>query len=90
MDRCLISRVGALGDEIVRNTESQEGKMKKTDWHDQPRQSRLASVMYPHLASEETQKQMADLAACEGKRSPQAAKIEADRGKPSPFAKRKI
>ncbi len=62
MDRCLISRVGALGDEIVRNTESQEGKMKKTDWHDQPRQSRLASVMYP----------------------------QADRGKPSPFAKRKI
>jgi len=66
------------------------GKMKKTDWHDQPRQSRLASVMYPHLASEETQKQMADLAAREGKRSPQAAKAEADRGKPSPFAKRKI
>ncbi len=64
--------------------------MKKTDWHSQPRQSRLASVMYPHLASEETQKEMADLAAREGKRSPQAAKIEADRGKPSPFAKRKI
>ncbi len=63
---------------------------KKTSWHDQPRQSRLASVMYPHLASEETQKQMADLAAREGKRSPQAAKTEADRGKPSPFAKRKI
>jgi len=66
-----------------------EGKMKKAGWHDQPRQSRLAAVMYPHLASEETRQQMESFSDREGRKSPQQAKIEADRPNPSPFERRK-
>ena len=55
------------------------GEMKEIAWHDQPRQSRLAAVTYPHLASEETQKEMAALARGEGKRAPGAPKLLADR-----------
>jgi hypothetical protein len=42
--------------------------MAKDDWSSRTRLSKLASVLYPGLADEDTRRQMAELARGEGKR----------------------
>jgi hypothetical protein len=43
---------------------------RSVDWHELPRESRLARVMFPHLADAESQRDMANIARGENKRSP--------------------
>jgi hypothetical protein len=50
--------------------------MKKIEWHELPRTSRLANVMYPHLSHPETQRDIAALARGEGKKSPLQVHME--------------
>jgi len=45
-------------------------KLKNVAWHDRPRMERLAAVMYPHLADEQAQREMAYYSRLEKKRSP--------------------
>jgi hypothetical protein len=49
---------------------------KSISWHELPRSSRLARVLYPHLTDAETQREVAALARNEGKKSPLQARIE--------------
>jgi hypothetical protein len=49
---------------------------RSVDWFELPRQSRLAHVMYPHLSDGETQRDIAELARGEGKKSPMQARNE--------------
>lgn len=44
--------------------------MKSIDWHSLDRNSRLGRVLYPNLSSPEDQREMAELARNEGKKSP--------------------
>jgi hypothetical protein len=57
------------------------------DWQRKSRLEKLASVMYPNLATEGTRKQMAELARGEGKRAPGASKLlsSRERGAVSPL-----
>jgi hypothetical protein len=51
--------------------------MKKSiDWQDLPRESRLGRVMWPHLASQDDQRDMAYWTAIHGKKSPMQARKE--------------
>lgn len=45
-------------------------KQNETPWEKRSMMSRIASVMYPDHCSEETRKQMQDIANAAGKRSP--------------------
>jgi hypothetical protein len=54
---------------------------RSVDWHSLPRQSRLARVMYPHLADAESQRDMAYWARNEGKKSPMQARKEQEQPK---------
>jgi hypothetical protein len=45
-------------------------KLKNVAWHDRPRIERLAAVMYPQLADEQAQREMAYYSRLEGKQSP--------------------
>ena len=54
---------------------------RSVDWHSLPRQSRLAAVMYPHLSDGETQRDIAELARNEGKKSPMQARMEQEQPK---------
>jgi hypothetical protein len=49
---------------------------KSIDWHSLERNSRLARVMYPNLADAESQRDMAQMARNEGKKSPMQARNE--------------
>jgi len=49
-------------------------QLKRDTWNKRTRMSRLASVLYPHLADEETRREMKALARREGKRAPQEVK----------------
>jgi len=42
----------------------------KDDWHSQPKMSRWAAVLFPHLTSRETQAEMQAFADKEKKKSP--------------------
>ena len=61
--------------------EKEEKMAKKESWDDKDRFFKLASVLYPMHTSEETRRQMAELAAREGKRSPQQARQDLLKGK---------
>jgi hypothetical protein len=50
-------------------------KLKEEGWFQKPRSSRLASVLWPHLTSPETRKQMEEIARGEGKRPPQGPNL---------------
>jgi hypothetical protein len=52
-------------------------RMKPEKWHDRPRLERLAHVMYPHLSDPETQRQMMETAAVEGKQAGMQRRIDA-------------
>jgi hypothetical protein len=52
-------------------------RRKEEQWHDIPREGRLARVMYPNLAEPSMQRQMAQLAANEQKKSPMQGRIDA-------------
>jgi hypothetical protein len=54
-------------------------KLRNQTWHQRPKISRLANILYPAHADEETRKEMAKLAATEGKRSPYQAPLLDDR-----------
>jgi hypothetical protein len=56
-------------------------KMKTVEWHKRPRIERLANVMYPHLADAETQRQMAEIARGEGRRSPLEGQADAEKAR---------
>jgi hypothetical protein len=45
-------------------------ELKNMPWQQRDRNSKLASVLYPDLADEDTRKQMDEISAREGKRSP--------------------
>jgi hypothetical protein len=55
--------------------------MKKVDWHELPRQTRLAHVMFPNLSDAETQRDLAELSRNEGKKSPLQAHMEREHPK---------
>lgn len=52
--------------------------MKKEIWHQRPRMSRLANILYPALAPKEVQEEMKALAANERKTDPLTVKLKAD------------
>ena len=62
-------------------------KLRNQTWHQRPKIHRLAQILYPAHADEETRKEMAELAANERKRAPQSAKLlsDAERGCVSPL-----
>jgi hypothetical protein len=64
--------------------------MRTDDWSSRTRLSKLASVLYPHLADEATRKQMIELARGEGKRPPAQQPLLSDheRGVVSPLGGR--
>jgi hypothetical protein len=45
-------------------------KMREERWHDLPRQSRLARLMYPQLMEKQYQGEVAAMSRNEGKRPP--------------------
>jgi hypothetical protein len=45
-------------------------KQKEVPWEKKPLMSRLAAVLYPAHADDETRKQMQSIADAQGKRSP--------------------
>jgi hypothetical protein len=51
---------------------------RSVDWHSLPRQSRLAAVLYPHLTDAETQRDMANIARGENKKSPMQGRVDAE------------
>lgn len=53
--------------------------LKHQRWHDLPRQTRLALVMYPDLAPKDRQQEMAAYAMAERKKSPMQGKVDSDR-----------
>jgi len=61
--------------------------MKPTTWDKLPRQTKLARALFPHLASEEDRREMADLARGEGKKAPYQNRLlsDAERGCVSPL-----
>lgn len=61
-------------------------KLKRDKWHDRPRSSRLANVMFPHLADKETRAEMEGFARNEGKRLPDPKLLkDPERGSISPL-----
>jgi hypothetical protein len=50
-------------------------------WSDRDKLSKLANVLYPHLAPKDVQEQMRKLCALDGKRGPLEAKIAADKAR---------
>jgi len=54
---------------------------KPNDWHTLPRMGRLARVMYPNLAEPQHQREMAQLAANEFKKSPMQGRIDAQKAR---------
>jgi hypothetical protein len=65
-------------------------KLREQSWHERTRMQRLASVLFPGLADEDTRRQMAELARGEGKRPPATQPLLADhtRGCQSPLGGR--
>jgi hypothetical protein len=53
-------------------------KLRKQEWNQRSRSSRLASVWYPDLADAETRAEMTRIAAGEGKRPPAAPILLSD------------
>jgi hypothetical protein len=51
---------------------------RSVDWWSLPRQSRLAAVLYPHLTDAETQRDMAEIARGENKKSPLQGRVDAE------------
>ena len=66
-------------------------KLRDQSWHQRPRMSRLANILYPAHAGEDTRQEMERLAANEGKRAPQPTNLLSDqeRGPVSPLGGRK-
>ena len=54
--------------------------VKKVDWDNRDRMSKLASVMYPNLSDPETQREMLSLAQAEGKQAALVKRMKADIG----------
>jgi hypothetical protein len=54
-------------------------RLRKESWHERPRMSRLSSVLYPHMTDQETQDQMAKLAANEKRKPPEPPTLLDDR-----------
>jgi hypothetical protein len=54
---------------------------RPTGWHSKPRIERLAAVMYPHLTDAATQREMAQLAANEQKKSPMQGRLDAEKAR---------
>jgi hypothetical protein len=52
---------------------------RRSDWHSQPRMSRLAAIVYPAQSSEATRREMAGLAGNERKKPPQGPTLISDR-----------
>ena len=52
--------------------------MRRDDWKYKTRSAKLASVLYPSLASEETRRQMRELAGNEFKKPPIATPLLSD------------
>jgi hypothetical protein len=44
---------------------------KETPWEKKPVMSRIAAILYPSHADEETRRQMQEISDAQGKRSPQ-------------------
>jgi hypothetical protein len=55
-------------------------KLRNQTWHQLPRSSRLANLMYPGLADEQTKRNMLDVAQQEGKREGLERRMKADVG----------
>jgi hypothetical protein len=66
---------------MPRFTSDADPPPRPTDWHSRSRIERLAAVMYPHLTDAATQREMAQLAANERKKSPTQGRIDANRVK---------
>jgi hypothetical protein len=66
---------------MPRFTPDADPPARPTGWHNQPRIGRLAAVMYPHLTDAATQREMAQLAANEQKKSPTQGRIDAERAR---------
>lgn len=61
-------------------------KLKNQGWFEQPRQSLLANVLYPHLADDTTRREMTSILAREGKKLPPRGLVdERKRGAVSPL-----
>jgi hypothetical protein len=62
-------------------------KLRKQSWHERPRLSRLANVLYPNLADAETKAEMERIAANEKKKPPHQTPLlsDAERGACSPL-----
>jgi hypothetical protein len=45
-------------------------RMKPVSWFERPRSNRLASILWPNLADQQAQREMAEITAAEGKKSP--------------------
>jgi hypothetical protein len=62
-------------------------KLRNQTWHQRPKISRLANILYPAHADNETREEMAKLAANERKKPPQPQKLlsDAERGCVSPL-----
>jgi hypothetical protein len=60
---------------------------KPADWHQRPRESRYANVLYAGHADEQTREQMVRLAANERKQAPATPRLlsHAERGPVSPL-----
>jgi hypothetical protein len=56
-----------------------QNNQRQQDWRNLPRDSKLARVLYPALADDDTRKAQASFSASEGKRPPQGAKLLSDR-----------
>jgi hypothetical protein len=54
----------------AKKMEKERTLKRSVDWHSLPRESRLARVMFPHLADAESQQDMSRIARGENKRSP--------------------
>jgi len=55
--------------------------VKRVDWDHRDRMSKLAQVMYPNLSDRETQREMAQLSANQGKKSPMQGRIDAEKAR---------
>jgi hypothetical protein len=55
---------------------------KEWNWSKRDRSSKLASILYPHLTTKETQQEMNELAKAEGKRPPQGPTLRGGQAQP--------
>jgi hypothetical protein len=54
---------------------------KAVKWNERDKMSKLANVMYPHLAPKEVREEMRKAAALDGKKGPFEAKLAADKAR---------